>query len=225
MKKLIAVIALLVLALGAHAAGLQAGAGASAGFFIKEMLTSLASPAVSSDTTDTHWPVGFTAFFDSPYVQANVGYSQSLLGHEKSTQTISGSTSTLVNTDIAATKGYLSIAVLGKYPLALGPVSLFPLIGLAVDFNVLAMDASGNDLKASMTDQQKADENQFWVKAGVGADVMIFGKAFIRPELIAGLKLPNGSERSAIASAQQAGFNALLLTFTFDFSLLVGYSF
>ena len=93
----------------------------------------------------------------------------------------------------------------GPLPFALGPVSLFPLLGIEYDLNLYLKDADGTDLKAGLTDQEKADLNQFWFKAGAGADFVVYKGLYVRPLVLMGFKLltrENGRRsRTAIDAA------------------------
>ena len=218
-------VILLTLSISAFAVDISAGIGASGGYFINEMKTSTATPDVSSETTITYVPFGIIAFFDATYFQGSGGYLMLTNSYEKMTVTVSGSPSTLIDQPIVGSKSFLCFAAYAKYPFALGPLTLFPILGIEFDLNIIAIDANGNDLRASMTDQQKSDANKFWLKGGFGADISFSSKAYIRPALIVGYKLPNVSENNALISAQQAGFDVLLAPLTFDLNLLIGYRF
>jgi hypothetical protein len=224
-KKSALLILLVSLATGAFALDLSAGIEACGGYLIADMRTSLASPSVSSETISTRAPFLAAAFLDATYFPGSIGYRLLALGREKSTQTISGTTTVLVDSDEVGSRGYVCFSALGRYPFTRGPVALFPILGFEYDLNVVAVDPGGNDLRSSMTEQQKVNENQFWIRGGVGAEIGFLDRMVFRPELVIGYKFNNSAENAAVESARQAGFDAALFTLSFDFRLLVGYRF
>lgn len=121
--------------------------------------------------------------------------------------------------------GYLSFAALFKYPFDLDSIKVYPLFGVEYDLNILHgnpdyFEGSGG-LLSSPTER---DYDQLWLKAGIGADVLLGGKLFFRPELLFGVKLLNADEANVISAFQAAGYKSVSLTFlTIEIAVLVGY--
>ncbi|MGA2977194.1 MAG: hypothetical protein ABSF77_17955 [Spirochaetia bacterium] len=221
-----ALIALVLFAIAANVFGsdVSAGIGVAGGCFIDEMSNSMPSLSVTTETRYTYLPGNATFYLDVKYLQVAIGYSLLTLGHQTLTQTISGSTTTLLDQDIIGTLGYLVFGLVGEFPIALGPVTLFPMLGIEIDANIMDIGQNGIDLRASMTDAEKADENRFWMRAGIGAEYSISSNAYIRPELIVGYRFPSSSETAAYLNAQKAGFAPLWFTIEPDLSLLIGWN-
>jgi hypothetical protein len=213
---------LLVLSTSVFGLDLSAGFQVSGGFFFNRFSDSNSSLAVSSDLTNTALPFHAELFLDGQYFRIGAGYRLAVLGHQGQTQTVSGSTSTVVDQD-TGTKGYLSLSVYVKYPFHVGPFLLYPLLGLEQDTLLLYLDANGNDVRGTLSLQQLANENQVWIKAGMGADWPFSRNGYLRAELALGYKLPSQSESDSVANANAAGFNATLFTFEPDLALAIGF--
>ena len=204
MKKLLPVLVLVLLAAGAYALDLGAGGGASIGSVCRQFSAEQYTIWDSYKDRFTTVPFGFTAFFDATYAQVAVGLLTNGNTHETWTGVIGGSTITNDADDNYCT-GFLSLALMGKYPFPLGRFTLFPLLGIQYDLNLWAKDETGADLKASMTDQQKADLNQFWFKGGAGVDFRLAKNLSLRSELVLGFKLHNQAERDRVETAESGG--------------------
>ena len=162
-----AVVIFLVLSTGVFAQELSGGLAVSGGWFLQGFRVSNSSLSVSTDLAETFLPTRIEVFLDGRYFSAAVGFKVAFAGHEKQTQTISGTTSTVADMDLG-TKGYVSLAFYAKYPFTVGPILLFPILGMEIDTNVLYLDAGGNDVRATLTTEQLSSENQAWVKAASG---------------------------------------------------------
>ena len=212
----------LVLSTSVFGLDYSAGLEMSGGFLFNKFSDSNSSLAVSSDLTNTSLPLHAEVFFDGQYYRLGAGYRLAVLGHQGQTQTISGTASTIVDKDTGL-KGYLSLSIYAKYPFTVGPFVLFPLAGLEMDLNVLFLDANWNDVRGTLTSQQLSNEDQAWVKAGMGADWSFSGTGYIRAELVLGYKFPSKSENDAAANAKAAGFDATLFTLEPDLTVAVGF--
>ncbi|MCX7030022.1 MAG: hypothetical protein NTU62_07870 [Spirochaetes bacterium] len=167
----------------------------------------------SRKDVQTTVPFGFSAYFDATYGVAAVGFRANGNTHTKTTQVILGTT-IISDADDENSAGFLSLSLLGKYPFALGPVSLFPLFGIKYD------------LKAPLTDQEKADLNQFWFKAGVGADIRILKGLYVRPQVLLGFKLLSQAEREQIETRLGDGATVARKTdFVFEGGVQAGWRF
>lgn len=108
---------------------------------------------------------GFFAFFDANYVMVKAGL---LIAKDK-------------DADDAA--NYLSLGLLGKYPIDLGSFTLFPMVGLEYNMFLSMGDGKREDLKdADFLDM-------ILLQLGVGADFNITDSIYIRPTLLWGIDL------------------------------------
>jgi hypothetical protein len=149
-------------------------------------------------------PLGFSAWFDANYGMAAIGFRANGNTHNTlTTDGLGGPDST--ETDDDASSGFLTFMVLGRYPFSLGPVTLFPLLGIEYDQNLYWKDVDGTDLKASLTDEEKGYLNQFWFKAGAGADITLYKGLFVRPLMLLSFKVLNADERDDVQKAIDDG--------------------
>lgn len=210
MKRAILAITGLMLSAQAFALDVSAGVSVSGGFFINWMTTSNSSLGVSSELTNTSLPFHGEVYVDAYYFQFGVGYRLSVLGHRSETLTVSGTTTNVLAED-TGTKGYAAFTFYCKYPFAVGRYILMPLLGFEYDVNALVLDSSDNP------------DNQFWVKAGMGAQLPLSNWGYFRAQLLMGWKLPSQAENDAVANATTAGFDAALYTLEPDISFAVGF--
>ena len=204
MKKLLPVLVLALLAAGTYALDFGAGGGVSVATACRQFSAEQYGIWDSYKDRFTTVPVGFTAFFDATYAQVAVGLLTNGNTHETWTGVIGGSTITN-GADDNYCSGFLSLALMGKYPFALGRFTVFPLLGIQYDMNLWARDETGVDLKASMTDQQKAELNQFWFKGGAGVDFTLAKNLSLRSQVTLGFKLLNQAERDRVETAESGG--------------------
>lgn len=193
MKRFLTILFILTISVSAFALDFSAGIGASAGYNWEPI--SATGSGVTSTATASFVPLSFKAFIDATYLEASVGYGMANGGSLK-TETTGFPTTTTATTN---KQDWLAIGAFFKYPFDVGGIAIFPIAGIEYDMNLSLKDSSGNDLKASMTADQKADLNRFWIKAGIGADLS-FGSFYIRPEVLIGYKLLSKSENDALTA-------------------------
>jgi hypothetical protein len=193
MKRILTILFILSISVSAFALDFSAGIGASAGYNWEPM--SASGSGTTSTITQSYVPLSFRAFIDATYLEASVGYRMANGASLKTEAT--GFTTTTTTT--SNKQDWVSIGALFKYPFDLGSFTLFPIVGIEYDLNLSFKDSSGSDLKASMTADQKANLDQFWIKAGIGADLS-FGGFYIRPEVLIGYKLLSKAENDALAA-------------------------
>jgi hypothetical protein len=226
MKKLLVVLLLLCLACAAFALDLSAGIGGNAGAFSS---TYHYEEWVVDQWTErwTTVPFGFSAYFDATYGEAAIGFRANGSTHYilKWTAGAFSYDNTDSNIEDNHQSGFLSFTLLGRYPFTLGPVILFPLLGIEYDLNLYSKDENGADLKVSMTDQQKADHNQFWFKFGVGADIGVYKGLYVRPLALLGFKLLNSSEETDLQDAKTNAASASYIDFVFEGGVQAGWRF
>ncbi|MDR2543618.1 MAG: PorT family protein [Treponema sp.] len=115
------------------------------------------------------------AMFDATFVEASIGM---MFGGEK--WRFDGEWD-----DDPTNLTYLTIGLLGKYPIDIGSFTLFPMLGIRYDLG-LSAKYDGEDLDFGET--SKADSmNRFWIKLGAGADFPITDQIFIRPSFLYGI--------------------------------------
>ena len=142
-------------------------------------------------------------------------------------KSVDGGTTNTSESDVDGRAGYLSFSLLGRYPFALGPVSIFPLLGMEYDLNLYYQDIDGNDLKARFPDQEKADLNQFWFKAGVAADIALYKGLSARSQALLGFKLLNQGEKADLQDAidNYGATTARMTEFVFKGGVQAGWRF
>jgi hypothetical protein len=206
----------------AFAFDVSVGASFSGGFFISQMNTSNSGLAVSSALRNTAFPFHAEAYIDMQYVQVGVGYRLSVGGHQWETVTSSGTTTTAIDGD-TGTKGYAAFSAYLKYPFTVGPYELLPLLGFEYDVNAMDIDANGNDLRGSMSSQALDSENQFWVKAGIAAQLALAERVYLRAQFLMGWKFLSRAESDAVANARSAGFDATLFSLRPELGIALGF--
>jgi len=131
---------------------------------------------------------GAFAFLDVTYAEIDTYFAYGL---------ITGITETKVGTAAAVKKdedggGVLQFgfSLLGKYPVDLGGVTIFPLIGF--DYNIVL--TADNKFKGN---GKAMDLSQFGFLAGIGGDIKINGPLFIRLEGLLHMRLPPKAYKDA----------------------------
>lgn len=104
---------------------------------------------------------------------------------------------------------YLDMSVLGKYPFAIGKCSIFPMAGLGY------MCAVKTD-----SDVSKGDLSQFYVKGGLGGDIAITKKLFIRPTVLFDYYFNNKNEKDL-----EDDWDATVTSYGYELSAALGYNF
>lgn len=210
MKKIIATLALAVTA-ASFATALDMSAGGGVTFSGVSTKTKTEIGSVKDDNKATQTNLGVKGFFDATYAVAEVGYAFDLTNKKDGKDTKIDSTN-------------LTLGVLGKYPIAVGSVTLFPLAGAEYDLN-MSYKYDGKDAKKDLTSDAKSSLNQIWIKAGIGADVAINDKLYLRPTALAGYKLHSKAENDTIDLFDKINAKATINTFKYDIGLAVGYKF
>jgi small nuclear ribonucleoprotein (snRNP)-like protein len=199
----------------------SAGAGFSAEFLTHPYLKYGYSGS-SYETTYRYWPTwDFKAFVDLTYIQVSVGYMFiDTIGSV--TSTVNGSTS---EGKAGYSYSYMTLAAYLKYPFSVGPVKLFPLLGIDYRLNLVYTDDDHNDLKSTLTSQQQADLNEIWIEAGAGIDVSI-GRFFLRPEVLVGFKPLSKTDNDLLTALRAGGDTDVSILFsTVRCCVLAGYKF
>jgi hypothetical protein len=223
LKRSIIAITGILLSAGAFALDVSVGASVSGGFFFNQMNQSNSGLGISYTFRNTAFPFQAEAYVDAQYVQVGVGYRVSVGGHQWESLTSSGTTTTAVDAD-TGTKGYVSFSAYLKYPFNIGQYLLQPLLGFEYDVNAMDLDSSGNDLRGSLSGQQLADENQFWVKAGIGSQIPLANWGYLRARFLIGWKMLSAAESSAVSTAINSGYDATLFSLEPELGIAVGFN-
>jgi len=181
MRKSLVLSLFLVLALSAWGQKISVGAGLSYGSVW--MATGVELGGISESTTMSAPPFGIHAFVDAEYIQAGLGY----LMNSGQTQVDKYTGFSDVTTKYTDKLSWLDIDVIGKYPIELGSVTIFPFAGLEYLLNLTYTDKDGNDLKPLMTYKDMFDA--LMIKAGLGADFSVNPQIYVRPEAFVGYKI------------------------------------
>jgi len=142
-------------------------------------------------------PFGVAAYFDATYALAAFGFRANGDPHRTIT-TVDGATIDTNETVLDRRSGFLTFSLLGRYPFAVGPVTLFPLLGIEYDLNLYVKAADGTDLKAAIPEEERAWLNQFWFKSGVGADILVYQGLYVRPLVVLGFKILDPGEKNRL---------------------------
>lgn len=188
--------------------------GAGGGLSAAAWYISYTSVSGSYTESETIVPIDASVFFDANYLQASVGYRFS----GSVTWAGSGTTATYQEN-----LGYLSFAAFAKFPFHLGPIVLFPLLGAEYDLNVVrgTPDYFEQGVVANPT---SADYNELWLAGGVGGDLHITPRFFIRTEVLFNYKLLNSDENAVVSALKSLGATNVTLSLTdFDVLLMLGY--
>ncbi len=125
---------------------------------------------------------GFKGFFDAQYALAQVGFNHTVGKTNGEVKASFGGQSVTKSSDMDLEIGYFNIGIFGKYPFAVGPAKIFPMLGFEFDIAASAK-AGGADFPT------KEKMNAYWLDAGVGADIFVMKNLFIRPQLLLGFQM------------------------------------
>ncbi len=222
MKKNIAVLVMLAL-VGMVFAQVEMSAGAEVAFAPVSIVSILEMGAFNETDTYSSSTITLGGFFDATYIQASLGLA--FIGQvTKQVENVNGSiTTTTFLKDPLEKRADLSIGLLGKYPIALSLVKIFPMLGFEYSLN-LSYEYNGVDVKSSMTDDQKAMLNRFWLKTGLGADISVGEKLYVRPTALFAYGLNNKLETDVMAANKTLGFTkASIDNFKVEIGVAIGF--
>jgi hypothetical protein len=153
----------------------SAGAGA---YFSHGDIFGLKGTLGASEITATG--VGGFAFFDATFVEVDLGFSGGGLdngGYDNGSY------------------GAMDISLLGKYPFDVGPVTLFPLLG--IDWKI-ALAVKDRDGRQHLSDSGIRELGALWFQFGGGLDFSLNRNLYLRGEFLYGLRVRNEMEKDAI---------------------------
>jgi hypothetical protein len=136
--------------------------------------------------------VGFGgfAFLDAKYVEAALSFS----GGSSTSETKSPSESGSRTDEDKGSYTAFDISALGKYPVAFGKFTVFPLLGIDYQIVLSQKDEDGDDFEGVDGDGDASDLSALWFKAGAGGDFDINEKLYLRGEILYGIRLHNKFE-------------------------------
>ncbi len=211
MKRLILVV-LVLACMAATGFAVDVGIGATGSYYMASLKATQAG--IPTETLITGIPFGFMAFVDVGYLQISAGYR--MLNGYTMKAIVDGSE--VGKTDVELNVNYVSLAAYGKFPIELGPITFFPMVGVEYDRAI-----SGTSAGVKMTSQDLSDATEFWIKGGVGADISVSPQFYIRPEVIVGYKLLSGPENDLVdATKAGGGTDVSMLDLGFELSVLFG---
>jgi len=204
MKRILTILFILTICMSAFSQGISVGVGASGAYYWDTFSSTFGGTTTSQTVTQV--PLNFKAFIDVTYLEASVGYMM-----------VNGATGTTDPVTLTTTytdkSSFLSLSLMAKYPFNLGPtVTLFPLVGVEYYKNLSYTDANGNDLKAALPADQQADLDQFWISAGIGADISLGKIIYIRPEILVGYKFLSKFENDTVTFYKGLGASSASYT-------------
>jgi hypothetical protein len=131
--------------------------------------------------------IGLYGFFDATYVEANVYFAMGFPGgYSYRSNDDTGVTDTKYSNGGLVLS--LGISVLGKYQLIeMGPLSLFPLLGVSYNMVLSTTDKDGGEVKYPKIDGKEYTAlslSQFGILAGAGADFDINNNLYVRGEAL-----------------------------------------
>ena len=226
MKKIVVALLIFVCAgaaLFAQNISMSAGVGGNFAFnFTSTVFTQDYKDIVKPKEGDGNWTLmgyGGSAFFDATFVEASVGV---LFGNEK------GANDSSKGTDVTA----LRIGLLGKYPIDMGRgLFFFPTAGVDVMLP-LGGKINGTDINDDKVPKEYKDEfnkryTQIWIKGGVGADIYLMPRVYIRPTFLYGVRFNTEPERDGMSEANKGNDKMIsaIVGHGLDIRFAIGYRF
>ncbi len=217
MKKLVVLVAMVAFASTAFAQGIGMSAGAGVIYSPSSSVMSSSVLSIDTKSTTTTSSVDIAAFFDATYVQLDLGLL--MRSRMSKTDLVVGTVATSFDTDYPANykQTDMAISVLGKLPISVLNLSVFPMAGVEYDLN---LSATGKD---SLSAEAKANLNQLWIKAGVGADIGVTDSIYIRPLVLVGYKILSQGDKDAKEALDLIADNVTLTIMKLDLGVMVGF--
>jgi hypothetical protein len=214
MKKLTIFLVMSIFAFGLFAIDMSVGGGFAVSPSFYTVSTTFEEITAKVSTQQGNFNV--YGFFDATYVEASVGL---LFGFpsQKIKASIEGASGEETFDGISSMG--LSIAAMGKYPIALGKVIISPMAGIEYNLN-LSYKIDGEDVKEFMDDDMKADLNDLWFKLGASADFAITESVFIRPVALFAIGAKKKVEEIDIPGVD---INISQFNYKFDIGCSVGF--
>jgi len=134
-------------------------------------------------------------FYDYTYVEATVSFAY---GSITTVMDVLGTSAT----EDGGSATQLGFTLLGKYPIKLGSITFFPLLGINYNMVVSASDADGNSIDDAM------DLSQFGIQTGVGLDFNLTESLYFRAEGLFQFRFANKWQDTGVDSYKALGLDA-----------------
>jgi len=229
MKKIIAVLVIFVCVGTALSAQISMSAG---GGVLLDM--SFRNGMKAKDGDDSMYmgyrniSFGGFGFFDATYAEADVSFAYGSLTQVMKAK-LNGESEN--ESESAGSVIQLGISLLGKYPIELGPVTVFPLAGIGYNIVLSAKDKDGEKMYDSEDDDKTAMKqmSQFAILFGGGADYNINDNLYIRGSLLLQVRLAAKEMKDTVKAMNDIDFAPVDFKTTLGFGpvlkVAVGYRF
>ena len=130
---------------------------------------------------------GFGAFFDASYAEVSLGFTFSN-GKDVAKDKDGKKEKDFEQDPFSVT--YLNLSLLGKYPIDLGSMVVFPAVGFDYAIGLSGKEDGKDMFKDQDEDEKKysaTDMSQFWIKFGGGMDYGLSEAIFLRAKLLYGI--------------------------------------
>jgi hypothetical protein len=168
---------------------------------------------------------GFFAYFDATYAMLSLGmdfYDLSPANKDAKKALDKAKTTYTLST--------FDISLLGKYPIALGAASLFPMLG--VDFKIaVSHDMTVNGKKYTFGKDYNKNDNigdyftSVWLKFGAGADIPLGQKLYLRPMFLYGFGSLPKETKDSMDAMNKGKKMADIVLHGLEVKVAVGYKF
>jgi opacity protein-like surface antigen len=188
MKKALAVLVLALFAgtaaFAVPAFGLSAGAG---GIFTKAFGGGYEATGVTLDLPSLGG--GGFVFLDATFAELDINFT-----YNAGTAPYS---SPAYSTDYDFNFSAIGFGLLGKYPFEVGPVAIFPMIGIEYRY-ALSAEFDGNDA------DDASDMSRFGIRFGAGVDYHLSPALFLRAEVLYAIRFENKFEKDRVDQMNDA---------------------
>lgn len=142
--------------------------------------------------------LGFKAFVDLQFLELSVGSLFEVSDYTRVFQSLNIKSDSLSKRFDSKVQ-YLTLGAILKSPIPIGIVRLYPLIGFEADIPISVLRVNGEWNKTDM--QSIKDLSKYWCEAGLGMDIFLGKKVFLRAEAIFGVDFNMTSSESKILNA------------------------
>jgi hypothetical protein len=233
MKRLVLLMAGFMVGTAAFAVDFNIGAGLD----FSDALTRVTDSPAGSDDQTANWVVnsfGGFLFFDAAYAELDVSFSGQSGLFPLGNGYISPN-------DYPVSTTSIGFALLGKYPIKVGSLTLFPLLGVDYKLVVAAKSRFGDDItdgnrgtnargargvvyyNGIYENGKLSDFSNLWLKAGFGGDFSLNASWSLRSEYLYGIQLMNTAQTKSFAYNNTGDKKEALLTNGMTFKLAVAY--
>ncbi|MBU0954451.1 MAG: outer membrane beta-barrel protein [Spirochaetes bacterium] len=217
MKKLSLILVLLLAGTLVFAQTLPLSGGAGLRYTVADSTLSgtlkIFDTATSTQTKSALFGLGL--FLDGNYVSVDLGLIFPLVD-----STVVSTIGTNVTTNDYTSTSKITFLDLGlylKYPVQLGSVVAFPVLGIEYDILLSAKTEDGDDISGI--------DNNLWVKLGAGLDFSLNKHLYLRPLVLFGIGIHTPDDAEQISNTEILANDVQLTKLRTDIGLKVGYRF